>query len=298
MSVEQGDAHLIEAVQRGDQAAWRDVIARYQGRLISFAKRMCNDRAEAEDLVQETFLGLVRSLTAYDASRSLETYLFAILRNKLSDHLRRRRGGQRQSIDSLQVDDAPSAWLDTETPSRYVAGRERLEAQRQGLVAILRQWVEQCTERRRFQDLIVIEMLLVLGLRNKEVAADLDLTEPAVAGVKFRVLEQWRTLAAQTLREEAWDELDLAGESTLARLWQAEGVSCLKRSTLGRFLLGALDEDWAHYVDFHVRQADCDRCQSNLADLQSEDEQSAAARDALRERCFTSSIGFLSKPDG
>ncbi len=297
MAVDEGDRHLIQAVQRGDQAAWRDLIARYEGRLISFARRMCNDRAEAEDLVQETFLGLVRSLPAYDAERSLETYLFAILRNKLSDHLRRRRGGQRQSIDSLEVDDAPSAWLDTDTPSRYVAGRERIDAQRRALVGVLRAWAEQCTDRRRFQDLIVIEMLLVLGLRNKEVAADLGLTEPAVAGIKFRVLEQWRALAARAHPEGAWEELDLAGESTLARLWQDEGISCLKRSTLGRFLLGAMDEDWAHYIDFHVHQADCDRCQANLADLQSEDEQDAAARDALRERCFTSSVGFLSRSE-
>ncbi|MBK9128949.1 MAG: sigma-70 family RNA polymerase sigma factor [Phycisphaerales bacterium] len=297
MAVDEGDRHLIQAVQRGDQAAWRDLIARYEGRLISFARRMCNDRTEAEDLVQETFLGLVRSLPAYDTERSLETYLFAILRNKLSDHLRRRRGGQRQSIDSLEVDDAPAAWLDTDTPSRYVAGRERIDAQRRALVDVLRTWAEQCTDRRRFQDLIVIEMLLVLGLRNKEVAADLGLTEPAVAGIKFRVIEQWRGLAAQALPDDAWDEADLAGESTLARLWQEEGISCLKRSTLGRFLLGAVDEDWAHYIDFHVHQADCDRCQANLADLRSEDEQDAAARDALRERCFTSSVGFLSRAE-
>ncbi|MCK4342390.1 MAG: sigma-70 family RNA polymerase sigma factor [Phycisphaerae bacterium] len=298
MAVDEADAYLIEAVQRGDQQAWSEVIDRYQGRLISFARRMLAERSEAEDIVQETFLGLLRSLPNYDPSRSLETYLFAILRNKISDYIRRRQRGQRQSLDQLKMDDTPEAWIDAETPSHYVAGQENLAAQRGALVACLRQWVAQCTEQRRFQDLIVIEMLVVLGLRNKEVAADLGLTEPAVAGIKFRVLEQWRKLTRSAPGAHEWQEADLAEDSTVARIWREEGVSCLKRSTLGRFLLGALDEDWNHYIDFHAHQADCDRCHANLEDLRSEDERDAEWRDQLRERCFASSVGFLSRVEG
>lgn len=295
---EHADTFLIAAVQRGDERAWSEVILRYEGRLLSFARRMLAERSEAEDLVQETFLGLLRSLEKYDTNRSLETYLFAILRNKLSDHVRRRRPGRRQALDQLETDDAPEAWLDHETPSHYIAGQEGLAAQRGALVSCLRQWVEQCTDQGRFQDLIVIEMLLVLSLRNKEVAADLALTETAVAGIKFRVLEQWRKLTHAACSEYDWQESDLAGDSTLAQIWRDEGISCLKRSTLGRYLLGALDDDWNAYIDFHVQQADCDRCQANLEDLRGEDQRDAAAREQLKQRCFASSVGFLSKRDG
>jgi hypothetical protein len=160
----------------------------------------------------------------------------------------------------------------------------------------LRQWVEQCTEQRRFQDLIAIEMLVVLGLRNKEVAADLGLTEPAIAGIKFRVLEQWRKLTSDAPGAPEWQEADLARDSTVGRIWREEGISCLKRSTLGRHLLGVLDDDWSVYIDFHVHQADCDRCNANLEDLRGEDERDAASHERLRERCFASSVGFLSRP--
>jgi RNA polymerase sigma-70 factor (ECF subfamily) len=296
MAAGEADAFLIEAVQRGDQRAWREVIDRYQGRMLSFARRMLAERSEAEDLVQEAFLGLLRSLPTYDANRSLETYLFAILRNKLHDYLRRRQKGQRQNLEQLDLDDAPEAWIDAETPSRHLANQEKVTAQRAALVGGLRQWVEQCTEEGRFQDLIVIEMLVVLGLRNKEVAADLGLTEPAVAGVKFRVLDQWRALTRGAPGAHEWQEADLAGDSTVGRIWREEGISCLKRSTLGRFLLGVLDDDWNTYIDFHVHQADCDRCHANLEDLRSEDERDAASHERLRERCFASSIGFLSRP--
>jgi RNA polymerase sigma factor (sigma-70 family) len=297
MSAGEAESYLIEAVQRGDPGAWRDLIDRYQGRMISFARRMLAERSEAEDIVQEAFLGLLRSLPTYDKNRSVETYLFAILRNKLHDYLRQRHKGQRQSLEQLELDEGAQAWVDADTPSRYVADQERLAAQRAALTGTLRQWVEQCTGQRRFQDLIVIEMLVVLGMRNKEVAADLGLAETAVAGIKFRVLDQWRTLTRAAAGSHEWHEADLARDSTVGRIWREEGISCLKRTTLGRYLLGTLDEEWDAYIDFHVEHADCDRCSANLADLRSEDERDAAARQRLAEKCFASSVGFLSKRD-
>jgi len=295
MAASEADAFLIEAVQRGDQQAWREVIDRYQGRLVSFARRMLAQTSDAEDLVQEAFLGFLRSLPNYDRTRSLETYLFAILRHKLHDHFRKTQKGQRQSLEALELDEAPAAWLETETPSRYVAGREVVASQRQALVHCLRDYVAQCRGQGRFQELIVVEMLMVLGLRNKEVAADLGLNETAVAGIKFRVLERWRELTRCSPAARDWEEADLARDSTVARIWREEGVSCLKRSTLGRYLLGVLDDDWNTYIDFHVENAGCPRCNANLEDLQAEDERDERARQQLRERCFASSVGFLSK---
>ena len=295
MAASEADAYLIEAVQCGDQDAWRDIIHRYEGRLISFARRMLAQPAEAEDLVQETFLGLMRSLPNYDKRRSLETYLFAILRNKLSDHFRKQRGGQRQSLESLELEDAPDVWLSTETPSRHMAGEETLDQQRNALVECLRKYVDLCREQQRFQELTVVEMLIVIGMRNKEVAADLDLTETGVAGIKFRVLERWRELTAEAAKGHEWSETDLAATSTVARIWREEGVSCLKRSTLGRYLLGALDDDWAAYVEFHADVAGCGRCLANLDDLRAEDAWAADTRNEFRQRCFVSSVGFMSR---
>lgn len=300
MSGTEGDLYLIESVQRGDERAWREVIERYQGRLVSFARRMLAERGDAEDVVQETFLGLMRSLPNYDRNRSLETYLFSILRHKLSDHLRKRDKGQRQSLDALEHDEegGGGAWIEQESPSDHVGKRENIAGQKQALVTALRAWVDQCCDQRRFQELMVVEMLMVLGLRNKEVAADLGMTETAVAGVKFRVLEQWRKITLGATSAPDWEEADLAHDSSLARIWREEGISCLKRTTLGRFLLDVLDDEWNEYIRFHAKQADCDRCNANLEDLRSEDQRDAAWREQLRERCFASSVGFLSKANG
>lgn len=287
------DAYLVEAVRAGDERAWQEIIDRYTGRLISFARRMLADRSEAEDLVQEAFIGLMRSMPTYDASRSLETYLFAILRNKLHDHFRKQRAGERQSLDSTEDERTHEQFEDAESPSRYAARREALDGQRRAVVCILRKWVEQCCAPGKFGDLIVVEMLVVLGMRNKEVAADLEISETAVAGIKFRVLEHWRRLASVDEPQD-WSEADLARDSTLGRIWREEGVSCLKRSTLGKYLLGVLEDDWQRYIEFHVQEAGCARCAANLEDLRSEDE-SATGQPEFRARCFASSVGFLSR---
>lgn len=294
MSAE-ADAFLIESVARGDPRAWQEVIDRYQGRLLSFARRMLAARDEAEDLVQETFMGLLRSLPNYDRSRSLETYLFAILRNKLHDHFRRAPRGQRQSLDHLDLDEARPEWLTEETPTTQMSTEESRRAQQRAIAECLRKFAEQCQQQRRFQELMVVEMLVVLGMRNKEVAADTGMTETAVAGVKFRVIERWRQLAASLPYATEWQETDLAYDSSVGRIWREEGVSCLKRSTLGKYMLGVLDDEWREYVDFHVGTVGCDRCNANLEDLKTEDERDEAARSAFRERCFASSVGFLSR---
>jgi hypothetical protein len=116
--------------------------------------------------------------------------------------------------------------------------------------------VDQCTESAA-HDLIVIEMLVVLGCATR-VAADLGLSETAVAGVSSRA----RAMAeGRPLGPHEWQEADLARTARSAASGTRK-ASCLKRS-LGRYLLGVLDEDWNAYIDFHVQQADCDRCQAN-----------------------------------
>lgn len=295
MPADQADRYLIEAIRAGDADAWRELIERYQGRLLRFARRMLAQPAEAEDLVQEAFVGLLRGLERFDASRSLETYLFAILRHKLHDHFRRAHTQRRQSLESLEAADLDARMHSRETPSRYMAGREQVVAQREALVQALRSWVETCQRQRRFTELIVVEMLVVLGMRNKEVAADLGLSETAVAGIKFRVLERWRKLAHQCPHLGEIEEADLSRDSTVGHIWREEGVSCLKRSTLGRYLLGALDPQWSEFVQFHVEVAGCDRCNANLEDLAAEEADSDGHR-RLAERCFASSVGFLSRP--
>ena len=96
------DALLVEAIRRGKPEAWTDLIAQYEGRLLSFVDSRLRRRSASEDVVQETFIGFLTSLPNYDPARPLESWLFTIASHKLTDHLRRE--GRRPAIPLSSAD--------------------------------------------------------------------------------------------------------------------------------------------------------------------------------------------------
>jgi len=75
------DRALLERVRRGDEHAFSRLYARYQSTIYRYAMHMCG-AAAADDVVQDTFVALLRQPAKYDASRGpLVSYLFGIARH-------------------------------------------------------------------------------------------------------------------------------------------------------------------------------------------------------------------------
>jgi RNA polymerase sigma-70 factor (ECF subfamily) len=75
------DVGLLEAARRGDASAFSALFSRYQGPIFRYAAHMCG-RDAADDIVQETFLAVLRGAGQYDASRGpVAAYLFGIARH-------------------------------------------------------------------------------------------------------------------------------------------------------------------------------------------------------------------------
>ena len=72
------DSLLVARIRQGDQAAWDELIVRYEGRLLAFVESRIGNRAAAEDVVQESLIGFLTSLPNFDHARPLESYLFSI----------------------------------------------------------------------------------------------------------------------------------------------------------------------------------------------------------------------------
>ena len=297
MQTDDADRFLIDAVRAGDQRAWHQFIERYQGRLLAFAASRLGRGGDAEDAVQETFLGFVTSLRHFNSDRPLETYLFAILRYKIGEVLtkRQRRPDVAPGFD-VDCDAAPIEATGGDTPSQMVRRAEAVSQQADLLATILRRLIEELRDRGKLDDLQVIELLFYVGLRNKE-AADLQgRDEKAVAGVKFRALARLREFIEEMGIEAegalAGEEVD--AEVTIARVWRERRLSCLKRGTLGSYLLGVLEEPWQSYTAFHLDKVKCLMCRANAEDLATESAEDSAAQ--VGERMFQSSVGFLSRP--
>ena len=83
------DRVLIQQIRQGDERAWQQLHRRLRGQAGRFRPARLHDRAASEDIVQDTFIGLLTSLPNFDENRELQTYLFTIASHKLVDHLRR-----------------------------------------------------------------------------------------------------------------------------------------------------------------------------------------------------------------
>lgn len=293
------DDFLVAAVRKGDQRAWQQLIDRYQGRLVAFARTRLRESGEAEDAVQEALLGFVTSLKHFDESRSLETYLFAILRYKIGEVLSRKQR-RPEFTAGFDIDDDSPGLIEpsvSETPSSVAAGHEQSARQGDVLATILRRLIEELRDRGRLEDLQVIESIFYVGMRNKEVAELIGRDEKAIAGVKFRALARLQEFVAELDADDCGllDAERLSTEETIAKVWRQRRLSCLKRGTIGSYLLGVLDEPWLSYTQFHLETVRCLMCRANLDDLSTESEQSGPRE--LTDQIFQSSVGFLSRAE-
>src|SRR5437868_11398621 len=96
MPADDADKLLVARIRAGDQEAWAECIARFEGRLLAFVDSRLRDRANSEDVVQETFLGFLVGLPNYNDQTPIEVFLFSIAAHKLTDVLRRQ--GRRPTL--------------------------------------------------------------------------------------------------------------------------------------------------------------------------------------------------------
>jgi RNA polymerase sigma-70 factor (ECF subfamily) len=301
----EGDRFLVRAIRQGDGNAFRQLVDRFSGRLRAYAaRRLEGSGVDAEDAVQETFLGLVQGLDRLERVRSLQAYLFQILRNKIVDLTAKRpeaHGLRRVPLASEEPDGEIRGYEPVaaeKTPSSYARREERIEIRDLILADVLEEVLNRLKEERSFRDLKVLELLFNASITNREISRLVGTSEPTVTRVKQWALETLAILARQHPRgREAGDLLDTGDDVSdlIRRTWRENLLSCLKRSTLGARALGTLEGEWRDYVDFHLEVVGCDACLANLEDLRSDDPTATAE---LRERIFTSSVGFLKQRRG
>ncbi|MCP4247891.1 MAG: sigma-70 family RNA polymerase sigma factor [bacterium] len=97
-----GLADLIDRAQRREPQAFDDLVERYGRRLFGYLYRLTGSRDDADDLLQEVFVRLVRTIGGYQHDGRFEGWLFRIATNLARDRVRRIR--QAPAVLSLDVD--------------------------------------------------------------------------------------------------------------------------------------------------------------------------------------------------
>ncbi len=95
------DAQLVQQCLRGDGTAWEELVRRHHRRIYSICYRFTGNRTESEDLSQEVFLRVYRTLGSYrEAHGGFATWMTSVTRNLLIDHYRRTK--RDRVTDSLE----------------------------------------------------------------------------------------------------------------------------------------------------------------------------------------------------
>jgi RNA polymerase sigma-70 factor (ECF subfamily) len=90
--------HLIERCLQGDQLAWDAIVRQYWRKVFNVAYKFVGKHDEAEDLTQDIFLKLFKSLDTFDRRANFQTWLISVSRNLCIDHYRSVRK-ERETID-------------------------------------------------------------------------------------------------------------------------------------------------------------------------------------------------------
>ena len=294
--ISEADKHLLQLVVAGDENGWRTLVSRFQQRLLAFSRGKLNsaDRsAVAEDLVQETFVSFLKAIQTFRGDCSLETFLFRILRFRLNDHFR--KIGAASWVPGCEVATIQVAARDLSV-SQNAMRQERIRTVEDQLADAIFSLTNDLKTQSRFRDLKVAEGLFFATLRNQQLADLMGVRENEIGVTKHRLLKRLRSSMSDQLGD---DQDDSNIESTLLpslhQIWEDQRPSCPKRTTLGKYLLQLLPDDWNDFVHFHVELLGCSYCRANLVEL--EDESAETDSESLNQQLFQSTIGFLKLRD-
>jgi RNA polymerase sigma-70 factor (ECF subfamily) len=183
----------MTAYQGGEKAAFAELVARHEKPLWNFLRRLVRDEAAAEDLLQETFMRVVRNAAQWRADAKFSTWLYTIARNLSVDHARRATHRKAVSLDghSQQRDSDPDRRLHDAVPG-HEPGAERRALNRE-FAGRLDLAIAALPDAQRE----VFVMREVLDMPFAEIAKAVGVSEPTVKSRMRYALEALRTALSE-----------------------------------------------------------------------------------------------------
>ena len=164
------DQDVVLQARDGRQAAYRELVRRYERPIFSLIYRMVRNREQAEDLSQETFVKALNAIESYRPEYKFSSWIFKIANNVSIDHLRRRE------LDTLSLDGSPHALTPEAIQASALQLGDRQETAREELEAKeLGGEIEQAISTLRPEYRACILLRHVEGRPYEEIATMLDL---------------------------------------------------------------------------------------------------------------------------
>jgi len=187
------DAELIERCLRKDNAAWEGIVARFRRKIFHIAYKFTGKHDEAEDLTQEIFLKVFKSLDKFNRDADFSTWLGSVARNYCIDHYRAQKREREVLVeDLLAYDTAPAL---SGNPHRALEDRDRRSFVRRGL-DLLPQKLREAVVLRDLQGLSYQEMADRLRLPEGTVKSRINRGREELARLLLRAQQPPRRRSA------------------------------------------------------------------------------------------------------
>lgn len=151
------DAELVLGIRTGSEPHFNELYRRYFQRVYNFTFLRVRHHADAEEIVQETFTAVFRSMDAFRGQSSLLSWIYGIAKNTVNNHLRRlrTRDGWMETAEPELLGPAPS--LSSCTPEEHLSLRRYADAitERMGAVA---EWHAEVFVLRHIENLSIQEI--------------------------------------------------------------------------------------------------------------------------------------------
>lgn len=169
------DVQLMLRVKDGDDAAFAQIVQRYQNRLVGIFTNMFNDSALAEDLAQEVFLRMYRARLGYEPTAKLSTWIFQIA-NNLASNSRRSKGRKKEvqfqlstsGSQPVQMGEANLAEKSGLMPTRQL-DRSEIQDRVQEALAMLNERQRMAVLLHRFENMSYADIADSMGLTTQAV---------------------------------------------------------------------------------------------------------------------------------
>ena len=191
-SVRVDDSLLIREAQRGNTAAFEELVRQYDRAVLRLAIHLTGSQEDGQDIYQEVFLRAYINLARFRFECSFYTWIYRIVTNLCLDHLRKKnpRGldvtttvspdGEEEEVLNRMPDHRPGA-----SPERSLVGRE------------LRRCILRALGRLSPRERMIFELKHYHGLRLRTVAGILNTTEGTIKNTLYRATHKLRIQLAE-----------------------------------------------------------------------------------------------------
>lgn len=200
MVVDDPDGELLQRLLAGEEQAFAALVDQFHTRLIRFAVSFVGDWSAAEDVVQETWVAVLRGVERFEGRSSLQTWLFGICANRARTAFNRRERTVSMDTDGATVDssrfDRSGSWV--MPPEPWAEVDARLDAA--ALLPLVRAAIDDLPDAQRQ----VVTLRDIEGLTSKDVCQVLSISEVNQRVLLHRGRARVRRALEEKERGKSW----------------------------------------------------------------------------------------------